>query len=485
MSPDDHNEQFKTLHDFNATNATPILRLGSGEYLLFQYYSLVEALYESPIYWMTADKDYEAAAFKHKGDFAEAISHERLKHVFGDKNVYPNVKIIGPRGITRGEIDVLVLYGDIAVIVQAKTRRLSIQSRKGNDLQLQTDFKKAVQESYDQAYDCSQALLDPQFKLIDANNQPIEHTESIKNIYPMCIVADHYPALAYQARHFLNVKEAEHILPPLVSDVFALDAMAEMLDTPLRFLSYLKLRARFGEKIMAMHELTLLSDHIKRNLWVDGKYDIMMLSDDIAADLDAAMIVRREGLPGKKTPDGILTRFRESTIGRLIDKLEEKPDPIMVDLGLFLLELNEDTTSTLSRAIDTIISETTKDGRNHDVTLGFGSAESGITIYCIPKWSPVALERLEIHCTIRKYSQKAASWWGLIFSPDGFVRIGLKIENPWEYNERIEKAAAEFGVKPLTKDQFHAQLKANTKIGQNAPCPCGSIKKYKKCCLNR
>ena len=26
------------------------------------------------------------------------------------------------------------------------------------------------------------------------------------------------------------------------------------------------------------------------------------------------------------------------------------------------------------------------------------------------------------------------------------------------------------------------QLKAPPKIGRNAPCPCGSGKKYKKCC---
>lgn len=28
-------------------------------------------------------------------------------------------------------------------------------------------------------------------------------------------------------------------------------------------------------------------------------------------------------------------------------------------------------------------------------------------------------------------------------------------------------------------------MKSKTKIGRNDPCPCGSGRKYKKCCLNR
>ena len=29
------------------------------------------------------------------------------------------------------------------------------------------------------------------------------------------------------------------------------------------------------------------------------------------------------------------------------------------------------------------------------------------------------------------------------------------------------------------------RLNGNMKIGRNQPCPCGSGKKYKKCCLNK
>jgi hypothetical protein len=51
LAPGARNETFRALDDFNAVNATPLLR-SNGEFALFQSYSLVEALYESPFYWM-------------------------------------------------------------------------------------------------------------------------------------------------------------------------------------------------------------------------------------------------------------------------------------------------------------------------------------------------------------------------------------------------------------------------------------------------
>src|SRR5512145_1228662 len=120
-------------------------------------------------------------------------------------------------------------------------------------------------------------MVGPAPNLTDAVGQPIALRHPIKVVYPLCIVADHYPALSFQARQFLKVQTAERLRPPLVTDVFALDAMTEMLESPLRLLSYLELRARFGDRLMTMHELTLLSFHLKRNLWLNDEFDLVML----------------------------------------------------------------------------------------------------------------------------------------------------------------------------------------------------------------
>ncbi len=147
LAAGEKNQAFRFLHDFNVANATPLLRTDTTTYILFQEYSLAEALYESPFYWMCDDATYFSTAMSHRGQFTEEFSRERLEHVFGASNVHVNVEIYEVKGRRLGEIDVLVLFGDRAVVVQAKSKRLTLEARKGNDNQLKDDFKKSVQES--------------------------------------------------------------------------------------------------------------------------------------------------------------------------------------------------------------------------------------------------------------------------------------------------------------------------------------------------
>jgi hypothetical protein len=360
---------------------------------------------------------------------------------------------------------------------------LTLEARKGNDLQIKDDFKKAIQESYDQALVCSKALVEGGYKLKIANGPEIVLSTPLKQIFPVCIVADHYPALAFQARQFLKFEIAEKIAPPLVTDVFTLDAITEMLDTPLRVLSYLDLRSMHGEKTLAMHELTLLSTHLKYNLSINEKYDFVHFGDDIAVHLDAAMAVRREGLPGARTPDGILARLRGTHVGRILSEIESRPDPATIDLGLRLLSLGEGAIDTINKGISRISAQAAKDGKNHDFTAEFGAASSGLTIHCNNRPREAAEKSLFIHCSLRKYSQKASGWFGIAISPrDAAVRFGLKLEGEWEENPVMEEAVRSMpvGVHP---NDIKGALKAKQKLGRNDPCPCGSGRKYKKCCL--
>jgi hypothetical protein len=300
---DDRNAQFTRLQEYNATNAAPILPLGGDEFILFQHYSLMEALYESPYYWMAADRTYAPTALANRGRFTEAIAYGRLQRVFGP-HTYANIHIERGKGDEIGEIDILVVFGDRAIVFQAKSKRLTLEARKGNDLQIKDDFKKAVQASYDQALVCSKALLEGNCKLKNANGDELVLPTPLKQIFPVCIVADHYPALAFQARQFLKYEVTEKLASPLTTDVFALDALTEMLETPLYVLSYLDLRSKHGEKILAMNELTFLSTHIKYNLWINDEYDFVHFDDDIGVHLDAAMMVRREGFRALGRPMG-------------------------------------------------------------------------------------------------------------------------------------------------------------------------------------
>jgi hypothetical protein len=59
--------------------------------------------------------------------------------------------------------------------------------------------------------------------------------------------------------------------------------------------------------------------------------------------------------------------------------------------------------------------------------------------------------------------------------------LALWMEGPWEHDERLEELPAQDRAKPRTMQL----LSKGKKPGRNDPCPCGSGKKLKHCCISR
>lgn len=478
------NALFQEIGDFNQVAATPLLPTGRGSVLLFSHYSIYEALYESPFFWMNLDESYKQQASENRGAFTEQFSQRRLASVFGKASVHTNVNLIEGKRIV-AEADVLVIFGDRIIIVQAKAKKLTLAARKGNDGQIKTDFAAAIQKAYDQAAECAAAINSGKCRLEDDRGQTIVLPTQIKEIYPFCVVSDHYPALAFQASQYLKYSSDEVVRPPFVMDVFLLDVLAEMLDTPLRFLNYVRMRLESSQKLMIGHELTPLAYHLRCNLWPDDEYNLVMLEDSITVDLDSAMTVRREGLPGERVPRGILTEMRGTFYERLIKQIEHRPDPAVLELGFALLSMGEESSKTVHKAIEGLIKMAEVDGKRHDFALMMSDSGGGICFHCNPTPSQDAIRVLEMHCTKRKYVQRAAQWYGVSVGLKGEMQFGVTLSFPWERSPELDEL-----TKGMTSpSSFGAVIKkmeralAPKKPGRNDPCYCGSGIKFKKCCL--
>jgi hypothetical protein len=472
------NAGFKSLRDFNAANACPILRLPDGGYISLQTFDVVEALYDSPFYWMAADKTYKDTAFANRGAFTEDLVAKRLSAVFGARRVHRNVNVMR-KGVHVTEADVLVLFADRAIVVQCKSKKLTLEARKGNDPKLRDDFKKSVQNAYDQAHVCAVSLGDADIEFVGGDGHRIV-IPLLREIYPVCVVSDHYPALAMQARQFLNTQTDDAIQPPLIADVFLIDVLAEMLASPLRFLSYLNRRVNYGNRIFSTNEFAILGYHLRQNLWIDAGIGMVAIAGEYTLDLDTAMTVRREGLDGERTPKGILTHFEGSLVGRVIAAIEHSTDAALIDLGFMLLTLSGETLDDLGHRLEQIAWQTREDCLNHDFTLVFN--DSGLTVHCGTLPNAVAAERLAHHCEFRKYRQRADTWFGLVVrANDGLPKFGLNLRFPWKQNDALDEATRDMpmsGSPPRATSRFRPR-----KIGRNELCPCGSRKKFKKCCM--
>jgi len=137
---------------------------------------------------MTADKAYWATATGNRGRFTEEFCRERLLQGFGAKHVFANVEVYESKGKRLGEIDVLVVFGDRAILLQAKSKKLTLEARKGNDLRIKDDFKKSVQDSYDQGLICAKVLGNAQYKFVPKGGSPL-NLPAFEEIYIFCLVS--------------------------------------------------------------------------------------------------------------------------------------------------------------------------------------------------------------------------------------------------------------------------------------------------------
>lgn len=480
----DSNPRFTSLQEFNQIAATPLLRTPQGDFILLQNYALAEALYDSPFYWMNDDKPYRPQRDKHRGEFTEDFVAERLARVFGADRVHTNVDLW--HGKTRvAEIDVLVLWADRAVIVQAKAKRLTVEARKGNDQIIRDDFKKSVQDAYDQGLACAEFLGAVGYTASRDDGSTID-VSGITEIFMFCVVSDHYPALSFQARQFLKTRDVERVRAALVCDVFLIDVLTEFLETPLQLLSYIARRARYDDGLLAAQELTILAYHLKHNLWIDDRTSMLQLAEDFTAGVDVAMTVRRRGIPGDATPEGFLTRFEGKALGRIVREIERHPEPAVLEQGFQLLEMSGDAFDDLSRMVERMALRSSLDGAPHDVALIFADG-SGVTFMSSNAPDHEAAERLTALCVRRKYRQKADRWFGVCVSGgDARLRFGLRLAEPWVQNDTMD-ASTHGMIQPLAPKAAYERAfrcgRSQPKVGRNDPCPCGSGRKYKKCCI--
>jgi hypothetical protein len=139
----------------------------------------------------------------------------------------------------------------------------------------------------------------------------------------------------------------------------------------------------------------------------------------------------------------------------------------------------------VSRGIDKLTQLALQDCRNHDITVGLDTANTGLTIHINDDPASVAGPLLQNHCERRKYSQKASSWFGVCISPqNNSFRFGINLSYKWQ-----QSAQMDFMTRDMPRsgniNQALAAIKRKHKIGRNAPCPCGSGVKHKKCCLRK
>ena len=303
-------------------------------------------------------------------------------------------------------------------------------------------------KAYDQGFNCARLIQSGGCKATTRDGTVVEDLDAVKHFYPLCALSDHYPALAHQARHLIQTREQDGIKTPLVLDIFMIDEMTELLPSPLYFLSYVDRRVGYDDRVMASNEHVLFAYHLKKNLWLDNDVAAAGLMDDLAVELDVAMLARRTGVPGAKIPKGILTAPRRHKFGELLQRIENSDEPAVIELGLFLLTMGEQAVTECNKGIDKIVTKARRDGRVHDFSMGMKDSSEGLTLHCSNLPTEQGQEKLIQHCAKRKYLDKKDVWFGVWIGPGKLnVRLVVELNYEWKSDGILFSAASKRGAR--------------------------------------
>ncbi len=412
--------EYNEFNDFNPIIARPIIKLKESEYMLFGIYSLLEAFYDTPFYWLIDDKNYRNTAQINRGVFTEELSRIKLAKVFGENHVFSNVNIYKGKDIV-GEIDVLVIYGNRAIISQAKSKKLTINARKGDDSCLLEDFTKAIQNSCDQAYKTASFINNKEYQLIDSSGSVIKIIQEFTEIYPLCILSESYPSLNIQARQFLIYQETDIISAPFITDIFFLDIFCELIQSPINFLYYLKFRSNQIKNIFASSEATIFAYYLAGNLITDS--DLLIIEEDYCANLDSVMMVRRNNLYGESLPEGILKMYHNTNFGKIIKFIEQNIENHkqleLISFGYFVFSLELRIIEHLNTNISDLQVRYKNNPCAQHVHMSFPERHTGFTIVCSNEGNYSSEKYMQDLCIQGKNLFHAQTWYGINIYPSG------------------------------------------------------------------
>ena len=475
----ENNDQYKGPGYFNKVEATPIIKIDNDKYLIPITYAVFNAIYDAPFYWMSSDDRYHKKSGTNRGNAGEDIAYEVLSPIFGSENTYKNIVIKDKQHKDVTDIDVLCVYGNKALCVQIKSKRLTLLSKRGDWDTQQNDFKLAVQNAYNQGYICKKVLMNNEDKIFVSKetNKEIDLVP-LNEIFILCLTTENYPALTSQVAYLLSPKD--DATSAIAFSVFDLALISYYLTTPYDFLYYIRQRLATSNVFFSTNEIVYLGYHLLHKLWDDGTKSMIMLGEEFAQFIDRNYYPTLIGANVSNEGDRIANRWINNDFKRLCNDISRSKSPTKVDVLFALYDLSSDCIDELFKMIK-MARERSR--RNHTIvtlTLVLDGKDSlGGISYTANSLEPFGLfKEMEVVCATKKYQAHADKWisLGSNVGGDSIIDALLYQDSPWQYDPVLEWACKEYDSTDKT-----TTVLSERKLGRNDLCYCGSGRKYKKC----
>ena len=383
---------------------------------------------------------------------------------------------------SRSETDAVLLYDDIAIVIEAKAGALSFSARKGSEKRIKRDFGKLVGDAFSQARRAADFILgNPNGIFTDERGNPLLSLDNrpIRKVYLLNPVLDSMDAFAIE---LADARESGLLSPdenwPWCVFINDLQLVTDILDTPSVFLLYLDRRLRFNEHsnwFRVHDEIDLLDYFIHTGLFLEKKQfkgaDMVQWQAD-TVDLDSFYAAKFQGLdlPPKPYPPFL------PDILALVQIVEQSGVPSRTALAAELLGLGEDTHR---KVLDVVAQLPPRlEQRKVPQSGSFIREGLGMSLWFAFESSEATKDRVLLEDGVNKHDHKLDTWLTAIFVVQGdsysLADVTLNTD-PWCVDPEMDETVR------MLRNAKYQKRKHLAKVGRNAPCPCGSGKKFKKC----
>ena len=484
--------------DDNQFSGWPILNLPihrkpfitvDGKYYCFDYYSLSDSFYRAIQRAVVSHSDIETWKDAQQRASEQYVGELFQKLLPGSTVYRDNYYPINGSLKQMAENDLLIIYERILLIVEVKAGSFVYTSPI-------TDFDSHI-ASYKTLIEKADHQCERVYEYIE-NNKPSDsvfyddsknkkltlNADDIDKVYKLSVTVDNINSFAARAEKIGFLKLKSNAISIGLDDLIT---YSEYFDSPLIFLHYLRQReaATQTPNLQLFDELDHLGMYINYNCYPkvlskDNGYSLTIF-DGFREELDAYFGQSfHPSLKPEKPTQAFSDLFRD-----IIACIEREDSDNRIWLSSYLLDFDADSRSRLCKQIDSLIRKQANNHRMLPIICG-GGKES--LRFCVYVSQPETVQLSE--------SEKQNHLFSILLHNDepNRVRIDIEVNNE---GQPIHVSGKEYYRNDIPEEQvpylkelgtnnptlkFFQQMQTRRKIGRNEPCPCGSGKKYKKCC---
>ncbi len=470
----------------------PFLKL-NDTYYCFDLHSLFDNFYrqlEKRIFQQSKDEKQEW--IRNRKEISESLPMDYFSRLLPGATILHEIyyPVVSESGGAKNlaEADCAIIYDDHLFIIEVKAGAFTYTS-PANDLPAYVKSLEALVGAPSKQGQRFLKYLESadEVEIFDAKRQSVgKLRKGDFRCKTICAVTlDPFTELAAQAQHLHKIGVDVGDVPVWPLSLSDLRVYGDIFAGPLDFLHFVeqRMRAAQSEKLQLDDELDHLGLYLEHNNYAMHADDLSntgarLRFNGYRSAIDGYFSAKLTGvdepvLPTQKVP----LRLRE-----LIDFLAKQREFRRSRIASYLLDFDGDWRSDLSKWIDEELAEIPKRGRCLPLsTVGDVRLTIFVNIKGIVELShEEATQHAQAAMIATAESDRVLL--ELTYGLNGPVRASMSTVSlqglSCEHLEQLRKAATHLKEKRLARSVANFG-----KVGRNTPCPCGSGKKFKRCCI--